>query len=469
MRLWIGMLKVPINADKKYCMLRQYLERWNTWKQLSVNRQIFLAVLIVAIMTVVAKLATVVKELVVAHTFGTSNMIDAFLIAFILPMFVISIVAGSFGSAVMPTYIRTKDKSGEVLAQKLFSSIQILAVVILIVSVLILAALAPVLLPLLGSGFDQQTIALTQSLFYWLLPVVLITGISQIFSIIINANKRFLTVALAPIITPICSIVILLLFVDTIGVYTLAIGVLIGSIFELIIIVRSASRYNISVMPKWQGMSNEVRTVIGQFVPMLAGAFLMSSTILVDQAMAAMLESGSVATLNYASRMVATILGIGALALGAAVLPYFSRMVADEKWTDIYHALWTYSRFIVLISLPIVFFLFVFSESIIGLLFERGVFNAKDTQLVGEVQAWYLLQIPFYLLSILAVKLISAMKKNEILLKIAIVNLIVNIVGNYILMQYFGIAGIALSTAIVYALSCLMLFIYLNFKLKGER
>ena len=77
-------------------------------------------------------------------------------------------------------------------------------------------------------------------------------------------------------------------------------------------------------------MTDELRAVIGQYAPMVTGAFLMGGTVLVDQAMAAMLEPGSVAALNYANRVVAMIRGIDAKALGTAVLPYFSRMVADE-------------------------------------------------------------------------------------------------------------------------------------------
>jgi putative peptidoglycan lipid II flippase len=49
--------------------------------------------------------------------------------------------------------------------------------------------------------------------------------------------------------------------------------------------------------------------MIKQYVLIMAGAFLMSSTNLIDQGMAAMLRPGSVAVLNYGSRLVN--LGIG--------------------------------------------------------------------------------------------------------------------------------------------------------------
>jgi len=345
-----------------------------------------------------------------------------------------------------------------VAARRLFSSVMALGILFLITAAFVLAALAPVLLPLLGSGFSAQTMALTQSLFYWLLPVLVLTGIGHLYATAMNAGERFAAVALAPAITPIFAVVILVLLVDKWSIHALAGGTVLGAAIELAILARAATRRDIPLLPRWSGMTDELRVVIGQYAPMVAGAFLMSSTVLVDQAMAAMLEPGSVAALNYGNRVVALILGLGAMALGTAVLPHFSRMVVDGDWFGVRHTFRTYARLIVFLSVPITAVLFLFSEPIIGMLFERGAFSAEDTRLVGQVQAFYVLQIPFYVLGILGVRLLSAVSKNEILMKISFVNLIVNIIGNYVLIQYLGVVGIALSTAVVYMLSLVMVF-----------
>jgi len=49
------------------------------------------------------------KELVVAWRFGISNELDAFLIALLVPSFIINLVAGSFNSSFIPTYIRVRE------------------------------------------------------------------------------------------------------------------------------------------------------------------------------------------------------------------------------------------------------------------------------------------------------------------------------------------------------------------------
>ena len=96
---------------------------WNRWTGASVNRSIFGAALIVAAFTVVAKLVSVAKELTVAGSFGTSDALDAYLIAFLLPSFTISVVAGSFNAALIPTFIKVRDRQGHEPAQRLLSTV----------------------------------------------------------------------------------------------------------------------------------------------------------------------------------------------------------------------------------------------------------------------------------------------------------------------------------------------------------
>lgn len=440
----------------------------SNWQGTSTNRRIFSGIVIVAVMTLMVKIISAAKEIVVADSFGTGEVLDAFLFAYLLPAFTINVLAGSFSSAMMPSYIQTRDKKGKEAANKLFSSLIFVGVFFLFVSAGVLAAVGPILLSLLGSGFNEQTMALTHSLFYWLLPIVVLTGSGHLFSSAINAGERFIVVALAPAITPIITVFALVIFVEQWGVFALAIGSVLGAGIELLLLITAAARKNIPVIPRWYGMTQELRTVVGQYTPMIAGAFIMSGTVLVDQSMAAMLEPGSVATLNYANKVVGMILGVGAMALGTAVLPHFSRLVGSGDWVDIRHTFKTYARLIMYISVPMTGVLFFLSQPIIELLFERGAFTVDDTHLVAQVQAYYFLQLPFYMLGMLGVRLISAVSKNKILMNIVVVSFSLNIVGNYLLMRFFGVSGIAISTTLVYVVSAAIILVCCTKILKEE-
>jgi putative peptidoglycan lipid II flippase len=133
-------------------------------------------------------------------------------------------------------------------------------------------------------------------------------------------------------------------------------------------------------------------------------------------------------------------------------------MVAKQDWSGCRQTLKTYSRSIVLVTVPITLGLVVFSHPLIKILFQRGAFTAVDTKIVSRVQAFLSLQIPFYILASLGVRLVSALKRNSVLMVIAGVNMVLNIIFNLILMRYAGVAGIALSTSFVYLVSCALIY-----------
>ena len=414
------------------------------------------------------KLAATVKQLVIAGQFGTSDALDAFLIAFLIPSFAINVVSGSFSAALIPTYIEVREREGRDAAQLLLSSVMALSILLIIFVSVVLAVLSPYFIPIIGSGFSPEKQALTRSLFFVTLPVLIISGLATIWASILNAGERFALAALAPLMTPIVTVIALLIMGTLWGIYALAIGTVGGFLLEGVLLARGLKREGLSLFPRWYGMNPAVKQVAKQYAPMAAGALLMSSTDLVDQSMAAMLGPGSVSALSYGNKVVALIAGIGSLALGTAVFPYFSSMAAVKDWVGIRHTIKTYTVLTLLVSVPLTIILLYFSESIVTVLFERGAFSAGDTRLVSQVQTFYLFQIPFYVLSIMGVRLLSALKKNEILMAISAVNLIVNIVGNYLFMSYFGVAGIGLSTSVVYLISMSLVFLSLNVLLRKQ-
>jgi putative peptidoglycan lipid II flippase len=89
------------------------------------------------------------------------------------------------------------------------------------------------------------------------------------------------------------------------------------------------------------------------------------------------------------------------------------------------------------------------SRPLVRVFFQRGAFTSLDTDIVSRVQIYYCLQIPFYALSMLFVRFLSSVRRNDLLMFGAAINLVVNIAMNLVLMRIWGVAGIALSTSIV--------------------
>jgi putative peptidoglycan lipid II flippase len=264
------------------------------------------------------------------------------------------------------------------------------------------------------------------------------------------------------------TILLIVLKGETWGIYALVVGTVGGYLPEAVLLAWSLKRHGFSLIPCWRGRDADTKQVITQYGSMATSALLMGSTAIVNQAMAATLGSGSVATLNYGKKVVSFLLGIGSLTLSTAVLPHFSRMVALRDWSGVRHTFRTYMFFTVLVTIPFTTVLIYWSQPIVYLLFQRGSFTEVDTYLVSRVQTYSFLQIPFYVLGIFGVRLLSALARNQTLLMISGINLVTNVLGNYVFIQFFGVAGISLSTSTVYAIAMLLVFSALFVILKNR-
>ncbi len=434
------------------------------WQQVShgsVNRQIFGAAIIVASLTMLVKLLGTSKELVVAWKFGTGDHLDAFYIGLLIPEFILNIVAGSFNTALIPTYIRVREQEGLPAAQRLFSSATVWSLGLLGITTVLIIGGAPVYLPRLAAGFSPEKLDLTFKLLCVASPIVMLTGMVTIWSAVLNAGERFAIAALTPMMTPLLTIV-LLLGAQSWGIFALAGGLVGGAMLEMILLGLALRRQGMSLWPRWYGFDHHLRQVTQQYLPMMAGSFLMCSTGLVDQAMAATLAPGSVSALNYGNRVTALPITLITTALSTAVIPYFSKMMAKNDWVELRSTLYRAIKFISLLTLPIAAILIVFSPNIVQVLFQRGSFTASDTQLVAQIQLCYALQIPLRGAGTLVGRVISTARANQILMWGSTGNLLVNIGLDYLFMQWLGVAGIALSTTCVYLFSASFLFFWAN-------
>lgn len=434
-------------------VLKLGLKRWSTWQNRSVNRRILAAMVTVGGLTGLVKLVAMVKEIIVAHQFGTSDALDAFLIAFLLPQFAMTLIGASLNYALIPTYIQVREQEGDRAAQQLLSSVMVLSIGFLVAMSVLLALTASYTLPLVASGFTAEKLALAHSLYYVLLVTLVLSGLATTWGAILNAENRFALAAVVPMATSIMTILVVVIMAKQWGSYALVVGVVGGALIETGLLGWGLIRAGVSLVPRWCGASSAIKQVLGQYAPMVAAAFLMGGTAVVSQSMAAMLDPGTVSALTYGNKVTSLLLGIGAMAVSTAVLPHFSRMVAVTDWEGLRHTLLTYSRLLLMVTLPLTVGLIYFSEPVVALLFQRGAFTEADTHLVGQVQAMYLLQVPVYVLIMLYARLIAALKATYLMIWGNVINLSVCIVLTYALMPRFGVVGIALATSLMYLVS----------------
>ena len=317
------------------------------------NRKILRAAVIVGLLGLIAKLTSTVKELIVARFFGRGDEVDAFLIAFVLPAFILNIGMSALGSALVPAFVETRQKQGIESARRLFSSMMRLGVIALVAVATLLGLAAPFYLPFLGHSFSPAKLELTRKLLYLLLPWIIFSGIANLAASILNAGEKFALPALIPMCSPLITLYLVCFHSARWGVLTLAAGAVAGSLVEAMVLLYLLRRQGLRFNLRWYGMDAHVRAVLAQYLPMLTGSILVGGTAVVDQSMAGMLPSGNVAALGYANKVIGGILSICALSLSTATLPYFSRMAAAHDFAGCRHTLKRYSLLVVTTTVPL--------------------------------------------------------------------------------------------------------------------
>lgn len=428
----------------------------------TVNERIASATVIIIAGTVVVKVAAAVKDIMIAGHFGLTDALDALLIAMVIPTFVTAVVAYSLNGAFIPPYIKAREKDGPRAANHLFANVIVISFIVLLACTLLLAAFAGPLVRLLAWEFSGQKLALALELYLLLLPTVILGGQITLWGAVLNADEKFALAALSPILSPLIIMIALGVMVPALDVDGVVYAVVAGSVAELAVLAMALGRRGLLPMPRWHRNIPETGAVMKQYVPAVAAAVFMSGTMVVDNAMASWLGSGAVSALAYGNKIPSFLAAAGMTALGSAVLPHFSRLVALDDHAAIRHTLRTFGRWLLILAVPGTLVVIALSEPIVRMLFERGAFTERDTALVTVIQQMYLIQIPFVMIGMLGVRLLVAMGKNYLLTIMAVVNLAVSVLGNLVFIRWLGVSGIALSTSLMYMVSASMIWLFVR-------
>ena len=221
----------------------------------SPNAKILRAGFVVASFGVLTAIAMAVRELTIARYFGRDDSIDAFLIAFLLPSFIVTLVVSSLGAAFIPVFMEARKNHSDATAQELFSSVMVLNVLILSAIALLLGLLSPYYLPYLGSGFSVAKLRLTHELLLCLIPFILFNGVSIYITSVLNAGERFALPAVVPLVTPVIVILFTVLTARRWGVFAVVAGTVLGSVLEAAALAGALRKQRIRFRIRWVGLT----------------------------------------------------------------------------------------------------------------------------------------------------------------------------------------------------------------------
>jgi len=292
-----------------------------------------------------------------------------------------------------------------------------------------------------------------------MLPVIPCNAVANVWRAVLNSQHHFAipAVELTSVVVMICVLAVGHLA----GVWALAAGTTLGASAEMALLGVAIRRAGFPVVPRTLSdvpsrhifltdlRMDAFRKEYGYLV---ASAAVSGGTLLIGQAMAASLETGSVSVLNYGTRLAGVLMAIGPAAVSVAVLPRFSQMVAEQDWGKLRRSLQRLVCGSAAVSAVAAAVLILFSSLIVRLTLQHGVFTAADTNAVAAVQAWSLLQLPFVVGISIFMRLFSALKANRVLLPLSGGALVANLVLTFGLIGRYGVVGIAFASSVTQAI-----------------
>jgi putative peptidoglycan lipid II flippase len=340
---------------------------------------------VLAALTMVSRVAGLIRDFMITHFFGASGVTDVFYMAFTIPNVLRRLVAeGTLTTVVQPAYQKARTEVGDQGALHLYASLQgfVLGAVTLIAFVGIIAA-GPIVWAF-ASGFSAtpgklaQTVELTR----WLFPVVITMGIVGLTMAVLNAHEEYATPALSPILLNLAMIsgtVLGALFLED-KVMGIVWGVLGGGLLQVLVQLPALHRHRLLILPSFVWHEPRIRAVFAQFIPGLFSLAVYQINIIVLRQLASHMNEGSVSYYYTADRLMELTNGVFAIAIAQGA---FSAMNAAAQRRDIEELknIWRFTFDLSnLVAIPAAIGLAVLAEPIVAVLFLHGRFGWSDVE-----------------------------------------------------------------------------------------
>src|SRR6266567_734707 len=284
-----------------------------------------------------SRIAGLVRERVIAHFLGNSFAADALRGALRIP----NILQNLFGEGVLsasfiPVYARLvaqgeaeKEEAGRV-AGAVFSLLSLVVAVLVLAGVLATPLFVDVIVP----GFHGETRALTIQLVRILFPGVGLLVMSAWCLGILNSHRRFFLSYASPVVWNGAIVAALLIFrradMAHLAVYA-SWGSVVGSGLQIAVQLPVVLKLAPALRLFFGADNQNVRTVIGNFVPVFISRGVFQLSAYVDQILASFLPTGAVSTLSVAQALYMLPVSLFGMSISAAELPAMSSALGSDE------------------------------------------------------------------------------------------------------------------------------------------
>lgn len=413
---------------------------------MTVSRGIARAGLIVTSAFFISRILGSVRLIVIGATFGASANLDAFLAAFRIPDFIFQLVAaGALSSALIPIISGLLATDEEARAWRVASTVTTLMLAILLVLAVFVAIFAPFLVPVVAAHFTpaqtELTIQLTRIMLFS--PIFLACG--ALASALLNSKGRFGAAAMAPIVYNVAIIFGAVFLAPSMGIYGLAVGVVIGAAGNFLIQLGPLRRIGFHFSPGVDLRDADAREALLLMVPRAVGLAASQLTFLVAVSISTGLGVGAVTAFTFAFSVFQLPIGTIGVPLGVVTLPSMARELALGEVERFLALVRRTIRLILFVMIPLTGLAIITRGGVVRLLFDYGQMDAETIQRTAETLGWLLLAMTSESVIAIMARAFYAGRDTATPVVAAIVAVAINTTLAVALASPFGLPGIGLA------------------------
>ncbi|HDQ71275.1 MAG TPA: murein biosynthesis integral membrane protein MurJ [Chloroflexi bacterium] len=333
---------------------------------------------IIALGNVASRILGLVRETVKANLFGAGGNVSALDTAMSIPVIIYDLlVGGMISSALIPVLSDYATPEHRTEMWHVLSII--LNAICLLVSALLVAGelFTPQIIRLSAGGLSAADQALASNLLRLMLPGVLFLSLASVLSGALYALNRFTLPAFTPAIFNVAVVIVALVLGRRWGVYSMAVGLLIGSILQ--VALQLPGLRDVPFTLTFDLRHPALRRIGRLYLPILIGLTVDKLAELLSYRLASHTGAASISWMKYSATMIQLPLGLVVTAISIAILPTLSRQANEAQPGPFKTTLAQGLRLVLTLTIPATIGLWVLAHPIIALVFEHGDFSPVDT------------------------------------------------------------------------------------------
>lgn len=416
--------------------------------------------------TLVAKILGFGRELALASAYGASGVSDAFLVAMNIPAVIFTAIGTSLGTAFIPLYCDVNAKEGQEASIKFTNNVFNIVVIICLLLSAIGAVFTPQIVKIFAFGFKGETLRL--AVYYTRVMILGLSflGMSYIMMAYLQVKENFIVPGIMSV--PFNIMIILSIVISIkISPALLPWGSLIGLSFQFLIQYPFARQKGYRYKPYIDFKEEHLKRMLWLIAPVLIGVAVTQINTIVDRTIASTLVEGSISALNYATKLNQFVMGMFIVSISSVVYPMLSKLSSENNKEKFNKSIITAVNTVILLVIPISIGAIILANPIVKLLFQRGEFDARATQMTAVALTFYSIGMIGYGLRDILGKVFYSLQDTKTPMINGVMAMILNIILNISFVKFTNmqLAGLAFATSISAIFTVSLLFISLGRKI----